>query len=529
MKTELNFLDYFVEKFQPRQVQLKALNWLQENWDLTKTLALSAPCSSGKSAIGMAIARCMAAQGKVTAYITPQKMLQNQLKKDYPEINMLQGSVGYSCSVLTKGKYKVSVEEAKVTNMCWKCEEKEVCEYFISRDNCYSEWISIYNPMSYMFLPKKHNLELLYKPDVMILDECQTVAEMLSAMFDIKIWRFEIAYPKGVSGSLPRLRDILDRYKSYLETTIKATMTLLERAHIMLTIRKIDRVIWGLDNDPQNFVIEEAIEPYRRNMEQCIKVRVVKPPQILLNSFYGGASKIILMSGTLFKSTIKELGLENDCKLLDLPSPIPKENRRFLPLKAVSNGYSNPTASEEVAACVTKIAAMHPNEKGIVLCTYEQGKKLSILLKDDPRFISHTKSNKQEVIQDFIMKSPPDTIAILAGAWEGLDLKDDLCRFIIITKCLYPNIMDNVVIRRKDIDPMSYDLGTIETVIQGANRGTRHEKDFSITYMLDTNFNRLFVKTKSYLPQYFIESVVHGVNMDNVQEKVNEIKKHRVY
>jgi Rad3-related DNA helicase len=59
-------------------------------------------------------------------------------------------------------------------------------------------------------------------------------------------------------------------------------------------------------------------------------------------------------------------------------------------------------------------------------------------------------------------------------------------------------------------NPIWYSLETMKTVIQGANRATRNEKDYSVTYMLDTNFRALWARSSKFLPKYFNESIVWG-------------------
>jgi Rad3-related DNA helicase len=247
----------------------------------------------------------------------------------------------------------------------------------------------------------------------------------------------------------------------------------------------------------------------------CLKVRVTAPPSWVLKWFFGEAKHIILMSGTLFRNTPRELGF-SDYQYLDLPSPIEPDRRRFIPLACTKNSHSNTNAVAELGEAILKLAGKHPNERGIVLASYEQAKSLKGYLGDNTRFVFHDKKDKADVVKSYMSGTGADTIAVLSGSWEGLDAKDDLCRFIIITKCLYPNIGDAVVKRKMDQDPEWLGLETMKTVIQGANRATRHEKDFSVVYMLDSNFTRLYTQTKKHLPLYFLESIKWGKRIDKL-------------
>lgn len=505
------FIDFFDTRFKPRQLQIDSLDWMQDNWDKQRVLALSAPCSTGKSAIGMAICEYNAARGLTSSYITPQKLLQEQLRKDYSHTNILMGAENYPCVEYTKE----TADTARATKLCYKCKKKNVCPYFIHKSRTYSEYISIFNPMSYLFLRKENSTDILYEADTIILDECQTVAGMLSGAFDFRVWRYEYKYKKGVSSSVPALVDSLKDYKETLDALFNSGLKVEERLKVQRNIRRLDMIIQGLVKDSDKFVVEETEESYRKIKSDCLQVRVTAPPAWVLNWFFGDAKHIILMSGTLFKNTPRELGF-TDYAYLDLPSPIPPAQRRFYPLGCLNNNHKNENAVAELGEAILKLAARHPNERGIVLASYEQAKQLKGYLGDNERFIFHDRVSKASTVNGFMSGTGSDVIAVLSGSWEGLDAKDDLCRFIIITKCLFPNIGDKVVMRKMDQDPDWLHLETMKTIIQGANRATRHEKDFSVIYMLDSNFMRLYTKTKQYLPKYFLDSIKWGKRIDTL-------------
>jgi Rad3-related DNA helicase len=509
------FLDYFQEGMDPRDVQVKALKWVDGQWDKSRVLALSLSCGAGKSHFGMALCNYNQSRGLTSAYITPQKMLQSQLLRDFEHINMLQGAENYPCILHPKD----NVATARCLDLCKKCCEKDRCPYFIHKSRAYNEYITIFNPMSYLFLRKqmetKEGPVILYEADTIILDECQAVASMLSGSFDFKVWKHEYRYKKGISSSVPSLVDSLKDYGDTLLGLFNSDLKTEERMKIQRTLQRLDMCVSGLKKDASKFVVEETEEKYRNMSADCLKVRVTAPPSWVLKWFFGEAKHIILMSGTLFKNTPRELGFD-DYQYLDLPSPISPDRRRFIPLACTKNSHSNTNAVAELGEAILKLAGKHPNERGIVLASYEQAKSLKGYLGDNKRFVFHDKKDKADVVKSYMSGTGTDTIAVLSGSWEGLDAKDDLCRFIIITKCLYPNIGDAVVKRKMDQDKEWLGLETMKTVIQGANRATRHEKDFSVVYMLDSNFTRLYTQTKKHLPLYFLESIKWGKRIDKL-------------
>ena len=51
-----------------------------------------------------------------------------------------------------------------------------------------------------------------------------------------------------------------------------------------------------------------------------------------------------------------------------------------------------------------------------------------------------------------------------------------------------------------------YDVSTIRTIIQSIGRSIRSRDDTAITYILDSDWQRLYRKSKSMLPKGFEES-----------------------
>ncbi len=527
-----DFRAYFDNRYTPRSVQEDALKFCESSWvaeeeegtseegssDISgeegqskakkkekNVVALSGPCGIGKSLIALTISNYNAAHGLTTAYITPQKSLQTQLNNEFPEINCFMGRDNYPCLLYPKDK-EMNANAAVLMNLCKSCLEIEVCPYMVKKNRCYNENITVFNPLSYIYLGKE---EGIYHANTMIIDEAQSVVSMLCGVFDFKIWHHEFRYPTGVSASIPSVVDLLDKYRDNLKMLNLQFIDIKERLRITRNIRRVEMVIDGLQSSPELFVVEECRELYLRTMSDCLKVRVVAPPGWLLGWFFKGVKNVVVMSGTLFKRDIHELGFKN-YHYIDLPSPIDPERRRFIPLGVVNNNYNNEMVIAQLGDAILKLAEKHPNERGLVLATYAQAKGLSEYLAGRERFVFHDKESKKETIDKFMSGEGKDTIAVLSGAWEGLDAKDDLARFIIITKCPYPNMADKVVKRKMDLDPSWYGMEAMKFIIQGANRASRNEKDFSVTYMLDSNFARLYAQTKPQLPKYFIESIKWG-------------------
>ncbi len=93
-------------------------------------------------------------------------------------------------------------------------------------------------------------------------------------------------------------------------------------------------------------------------------------------------------------------------------------------------------------------------------------------------------------------KYSEDTILVGPTLCEGVDLPDDLCRFIVILKVPYPSMQDKYVTEKMKLFPLWYNSKTSNTIIQGIGRGVRNDKDYCTTYILDGCFYNLYVNTK---------------------------------
>lgn len=92
-----------------------------------------------------------------------------------------------------------------------------------------------------------------------------------------------------------------------------------------------------------------------------------------------------------------------------------------------------------------------------------------------------------------------NTILIGPTLNQGMDLPDDKCRFIIISKVPYPSLGSNLVREKQRLFKLWYESVTSNEIIQGIGRGVRNENDYCTTYILDACFMELY---KSTLDQY---------------------------
>jgi ATP-dependent DNA helicase DinG len=95
----------------------------------------------------------------------------------------------------------------------------------------------------------------------------------------------------------------------------------------------------------------------------------------------------------------------------------------------------------------------------------------------------------------------------------GIDLKDDLSRFQIITMVPYPDLGDKWISRKmrsfdNKMEGKKWNVWqTALRIVQAYGRSIRSKHDWAITYILDSNFKWLVRKNASLFPTWFLAAI----------------------
>src|SRR5215813_14763413 len=115
------------------------------------------------------------------------------------------------------------------------------------------------------------------------------------------------------------------------------------------------------------------------------------------------------------------------------------------------------------------------------------------LLETDPEV------QRDEIISEHINATKP-TVLISPSLHLGLDLKDGLSRFQVITKVPYPSLGDRWIKEKCKRAERWYLWQTALKLVQGYGRSVRSKDDWAVTYVLDSLFesfvnrNRIFYR-----------------------------------
>jgi Helicase C-terminal domain len=113
---------------------------------------------------------------------------------------------------------------------------------------------------------------------------------------------------------------------------------------------------------------------------------------------------------------------------------------------------------------------------------------------------------RDEVISEHISSTKP-TVLISPSLHPGLDLKDDLSRFQIITKVPYPDLGDRWINEKRKISGQWYNWQTALRLVQAYGRSVRSKEDYAVTYVLDSGFENFVCRNKHILPDWFTQAI----------------------
>jgi Rad3-related DNA helicase len=123
------------------------------------------------------------------------------------------------------------------------------------------------------------------------------------------------------------------------------------------------------------------------------------------------------------------------------------------------------------------------------------------------RIITHGQNSKdrEQAIRRHCASDGP-SVLVSPSLTEGIDLKGDLARFLIVCKVPYPRL-DTYTRVRCARDRAWYELQTAWALVQMIGRAVRSETDSATTFVLDSQFERFVVRNEKILPMWWRASI----------------------
>lgn len=221
------------------------------------------------------------------------------------------------------------------------------------------------------------------------------------------------------------------------------------------------------------------------------------------------------MSATIldFSTFMRNLGIDPAlATCLATDSEFPLENRPIFFKPCGNMGFRHKKNTlPKMAAFLSKILAKYATKKGIVHThSFENNRYFVDYLRAEHgfRIITHdsSKGSRDRAVAEHL-SSPEPTVLFSPSMQEGLDLKEELSRFQVLTKVAYP-YLDPYVKARMDRDPKWYQWLTALTMVQATGRSVRSKTDKAHTFILDEGFRDFYYRNETWLPKWWTDSII---------------------
>jgi ATP-dependent DNA helicase DinG len=555
MKYEQQILEaYKTLSMSPRENQVQYINDVIVAFidDKKPYVVLNAPTGTGKSIIGAVIASVLnmnnppEEDNKLASLIL---MHNNALTKQYyqtfskfgkDQYLQIKGANNYKCEALSTddGDGRINAENCAVQKFRKEGLDELTnkycnrCEYQILK-RMKNDSANVITNFSYYFVDRQ--FADTFKPrDVVIWDEAHTINDAFcehNAIYFSKD-RLKKLYEE-LSESL-KLTDLglfkklkivqLDleagkindsNYKHYLKilnevyhTAFAELSAICEASGNDITkytkFSKMSKKYFGLGckvDDLLNYNYEHIFEFNEKTFEATVKPIFIGSmfEDTLIHSKYN-----LFMSATISKDYITETLKIDPSKVafIKVPPTFPKEHKQIvffntqnLNFRSMQDEKTVQTLCKNVERIVKKHITDY-SENGIILTpSFVLTEKLANAIraaKIPVKVFEHTKGMKADDVLESFKKSKVPSVVISPSIYEGIDLPGDLSRFQIIVKAPFPSLAEKRMKYILDNHPNIYNLLTIQKIVQGGGRSVRSMDDYAVTYILDSNAQRLF-------------------------------------
>lgn len=482
-----------------RQGQREALEELLTS--NKKFKILEAPTGFGKTLV--ATSYHLIRNLKYTVYSPTTKLLQDQYIEDFGSIAVdLKGRLNYPC--LLKG-IKTAADCIDSEELSCPC--KRICLYCSQVEEARFAEIAVLNIWALLNQINHADRFTLNssRPDeprrtLLILDEADCLEDTLieySSLTITKEWVRKHFLPKP-----DFLQENVPYWKSWISNSLTELNRLISLApeevkYSLLTARmhlaEIDKILsdsWVVESNWEDTV---TISPTKLNNLSHL---------LLLRHF----EDILMMSATFCGADIfaSVLGVPaTSYKYVYSSSPFPPRRRPvyYIPIARVTHWDEDETYPE-IAKAVDLILDTFPLQTIIHTVSNKRAEVLLALSKHRDKMAIHNSETPN--ISPF--KKGEVKYLVSPSLKRGYDFPEDTCRVNIITKIPYPYKGSKSVQARMRRHPDWYAWKTIQNLVQMTGRSTRSADDYSLTFILDEEFERL-VNTSGYLfPKWWIEA-----------------------
>ena len=511
-----------------RPHQWKAILEILEHFENgMKVVMLSAPTGSGKTLIGEAVQRLMPGRN---VYCCTTKTLQDQVVQDFPYSVVMKGKSNYR----TQHRADVTCEECtgdakKSLSDCDWCDHKSSCPYYIHKSEAANARFPVLN-MAY-FLGETTNPEAsaFAARQAVVIDEADTLEDQLMGQIEVTI---SASMRKWVGvTSLPK-KTVPDDWVRWLEDEM---LPAIQKKRV--EVKSTARTLYGTDPKKQNQLVRldrviDKIKPllktgadgvgtleegwvmtgYVGKSDGDVTFKPITVAEHGYNSLWTRGQQFLLMTATLIspQQMAVDLGLEDDeWEVVNIDSTFDPERRPVI-IESVASMTAK-TKDESYPKIVKRIDELLDENPGVRILVHTVSYALTEYIfqhSKSGRLLTYRNAREREGTLERFLEM--DDAVLLAPSFErGVDLPEEACEIIIIAKVPFPYLGDKQIAARLHSKGGKtwYAVQTIRAIVQMCGRGMRSKDDWCDTYILDSQFKRLWRDHRRLFPKWFRDAV----------------------
>lgn len=509
----------------------------KEDYD---NVIIDAPTGVGKSAVNVTAAQL----ADDAFYVTPQKSLREQLQDDevlseYYEA--LRGREDYTCGVTGENCSDCTINQDPDRS----CMNMERCTYWNAKLDAMSADVAVLT-FAYLIIdgaiptmvPEGGKISFGDR-ELLIVDECHNLEDQVASLFagfTVSPWSLPMEVFNNITSDLDmdettRHHHVIDKIET-LERRAEDYVQEKQQFEGELdddTARKVtqcekflDKVAWfyeEIEND-RNWVVDMDITEYARSRYKTFKLKPVRVDKFLRNFVWDRADKRVLSTATMpYRDNPvkwqKQIGLPGTTHVIRVGMPFDKGHRPIHTDWMIGN-MSNGGIDRhwpDVMESLNALAKQHQGQKGLIhSASYARAEKVWRDAGDYDHLKDNVVFDKPEANTEAMMETWQEDgrqIFVSPACTEGVDLKDEMCRWQVLLKVPFPSPGDSrVEYLLEEVPHIGWDWYyevTANAIVQSVGRAVRSKDDYADYYILDEKFYD--VKKKVSLPEWFTEAI----------------------
>lgn len=514
--------------------QEETVNWVMNG--TKKFRFVKAKTGFGKSLCAMV---CGLMAGDLT-YLVSSKFLQTQITGDFGDsIVSLWGRNNYQCLLDTTRNCNECVSSENSP-----CDRKTSCLYTLAKQKAIESSYRLTN-FAY-FLSEIAYVGRMSGNPFVVIDEADSLQQSLDSFISLSFSErslYRLGLPEGPRYKTATAKQGISSWKEFAQEAQARSSEMcknIQREVDGMSDSEPDAKLYKmkelegfvhinerckifLDNVDQNWVMQQ-IPRYGSRQGKLIFSPTWITHELADRYLWNHADTFVLISATFLPIEVecKRLGIDiddvEDRCIHEVPSTFDPEKSPVHLWPVADLKRDTMEASIPILAnAVKKILSWHEGSRGLMhTVSFSLCQKVMDAV-NSPRLITHTSENRQEVIDNYIKgfdKDAPDDIVLCSpSSGRGIDLKYDLCSFIICLKMPWLNLGDKIISARAnsgELGKLWFSSSAMAEVEQQCGRGSRAIDDSVTIYIIDEQVEKIYLLRPSLFSASFREQIYHG-------------------